>query len=292
MNFSTNQVRQFYVANAEGDLVVKDKGGFRYLELKEGGRSDLMEPAKITHIEHTLAEELAVYNKMWEVALLTNPEIGKTYTIKVTLSDLYGAGEEYVVPVVATFTATSTNKKDVYDGLVKSLKYSLKNYPLTVGSDTEGLFIETDLATANEGWTNAINPLKEVPFTVYVDEEIWNYVAKYEESTNEGVKEDPVFVSGYKLAELEYFCMGERGDQYRMVGYPNHIVTKYNIVPTEKYDVIDIMYYYTDNKEGVQRSEKVITVAAPDNVATKLLEDLKGTAEGTKGVNPDEDFLV
>lgn len=307
MNFSTNQVRQFYVANAEGDLFVKDNGGFRYLELKNGGRSDLMEPSKITHIEHTLAEKLQVFNRQGMIALAegVTPEVGKTYTFKIYIHDLYGAGDEYIQPIVASVEAKTTAAEDLYKDLVKSLdpkaetkKHNesginvttgkIKGYHLIIeGAGEQGIAIISDLKEANEGWSNAINPLKEIKFDICVDTEVWVKPVYFK--GNEG------FASGYKLAELEYFCMGERGDQYRMMGYPNHIVTKYNIVPTENYDVIDIMYYHTDNKEGVQRSEKVITIAAPNTVAKELLTALKGTAEDTPedtpGVNTDKDFL-
>lgn len=286
MNFSTNQVRQFYVANAEGDLVVKDHGGFRYLELKEGGRSDLMDPKKITHIEHTLASELALYDKSKTVTL-ESFESGKVYTIKVVLTNLYGAGDEVAHPIVAA--ASGTSKGEVLTSLANTLTESVKkNYPFitfaaTTTSGSEKLTVGTALAEAIKGWDPAIAPIKDITFEVYGEN------LQVSKGYTKGAA--VAGTNGKKLAELEWFCMGERADQYRMMGYPNIIKTKYKIDPTKDYDVVDICYFYSDNKEGVQRSEKVITIAAPNAVATKLLTALKGTAEETEGVNPDEDFL-
>ena len=55
--------------------------------------------------------------------------------------------------------------------------------------------------------------------------------------------------------------MGARGDHYRMMGYPNVIKTKYLVDPTAKYDTLNIHYAFTDSNEGIQKSEKDITIA-------------------------------
>jgi hypothetical protein len=79
---------------------------------------------------------------------------------------------------------------------------------------------------------------------------------------------------GEILADLEYFCMGERGDIYRNVGWPNVIPTTYLVDPTKTYDVIDIHYSYTGSNESVQKSEKDLTVLfipnTIDNVTATL----------------------
>lgn len=65
---------------------------------------------------------------------------------------------------------------------------------------------------------------------------------------------------GYKLADLEYFCMGERGDVYRGIGWPNNIETKYVINPTNNYDIVDIHYFYQGEGINDDKSEKVMTL--------------------------------
>ncbi len=87
------------------------------------------------------------------------------------------------------------------------------------------------------------------------DERIWGVVKKVA-STNS-------IPDGHKIADLEYFCMGERGDIYRMVGFPYVIHTKYLVDPTIKYNVIDIHYAYIGSNESVQKSEKDITIVVP-----------------------------
>lgn len=57
--------------------------------------------------------------------------------------------------------------------------------------------------------------------------------------------------------------MGERGDIYRNMGFPNVIPTTYLVDPTLEYNVVDIHYAYTGGNEEVQKSEKDITVVIP-----------------------------
>lgn len=57
--------------------------------------------------------------------------------------------------------------------------------------------------------------------------------------------------------------MGERGDQYRNMGWPNVIETKYLVDPTKQYDVLELHFAFTDSGVNSYRSEKDITIVAP-----------------------------
>lgn len=65
-------------------------------------------------------------------------------------------------------------------------------------------------------------------------------------------------------ADLEYFCMGERGDQYRMKGWPNYVPTRYmigqNFDPRTEFDYLDIHYYFQGEGVRSDKSEKVLTL--------------------------------
>lgn len=84
--------------------------------------------------------------------------------------------------------------------------------------------------------------------------------------------------NGYEIADTEYFCMGERGDQYRQMGYPRTIRTKYTVDETKEYNVLDIHFYFVGRGIDSQKSEKMITV-----VSTKALTDLKSQIETELG---------
>ena len=108
--------------------------------------------------------------------------------------------------------------------------------------------------------------------TVEGDERIWGKVAKTQPS---GVIEN-----GKEIADLEYFCMGARGDMYRNINWPNSIPTKYLVDPELKYNVIDIHYAYTGANEHVQKSEKDLTIVIPSTINAKTFITAIQTASG------------
>ena len=72
-------------------------------------------------------------------------------------------------------------------------------------------------------------------------------------------------VNSKLMADYEYFYMGERGDQYRMVNWPDYIPTQYLVDPNWEYgyDTIAIHYAYVGANHSVQKSEKDITFIVP-----------------------------
>lgn len=111
------------------------------------------------------------------------------------------------------------------------------------------------------------------PVTVMVngDERIWATVT---EGTNGTIG------NGKKIADLEYFCMGERGDIYRGIGFPHNIVTTYLVDPTKTYYTFDIHYAYVGNNESVQKSEKDITIVCSDKIEFNKIVTAFNTATG------------
>lgn len=115
-----------------------------------------------------------------------------------------------------------------------------------------------------------VNP---VPVIVEGDERIWATVT---EGTNGTIN------NGKKIADLEYFCMGERGDMYRGIGFPNNIVTRYLVDPSKAYYTFDIHYAYVGDNESVQKSEKDITIVCSDK---EELNDIVSAFKTATGLN-------
>lgn len=142
---------------------------------------------------------------------------------------------------------------------------------------TDALVTDIDsirITEVEQPWRLGIMAQTPVYFTVQPvavmvngDERIWGTVTDNEDAGT--------IDNGKKIADLEYFCMGERGDIYRGVGFPNNIPTTYLVDPTVKYNVIDIHYAYVGSNESVQKSEKTITLVVPkvrvDNQASNAL---------------------
>lgn len=69
--------------------------------------------------------------------------------------------------------------------------------------------------------------------------------------------------NGRRTADLEYWCMGERGDQERHLNWPNNVETKYLVDPKQVYDYLNIHFYWAGHHEEVQKSERDITLVTP-----------------------------
>lgn len=80
---------------------------------------------------------------------------------------------------------------------------------------------------------------------------------------------------GHDIADLEYFAMGERGDQYRNVGWPKVVPTTYMVDADKEYHVLEIHHAFTDTGENSYRSDKDITVVSQDaEVINQLIDKI------------------
>ena len=140
-------------------------------------------------------------------------------------------------------------------------------------SDFTGTYIGIKIREElGSGWLLGTKQLKRNTFSVGfgevlddTDYKIWGRV---------GYGQGSVITDGLKVADMEYFFMGERGDQYRMVGFPDYVPTKYLVDPTKEYDLINIHYFYTGSNESSQKSEKDIILAVPTSASNQTTNDI------------------
>ena len=106
--------------------------------------------------------------------------------------------------------------------------------------------------------------------------------------------------NGKEIADMEYFFAGEKGDQYRLINWPDYVPTEYLVDPAQEYDVIDIHYSYIGSNESVQKSEKDIKLIVPAGKANDFskainalitasgiqINTLTAAASGGTGTNP------
>lgn len=302
--FSTNQVRQLYVAkalktphvlasDAAGSIAVKNDTAKNHLYFEYKGadnlmRSDLIDIKNILYAKATDADDMAHELKSVTVTLATDvnggaPVAGQDYILRIVFRQYVGMSDEDqyfkygMVHAYAGMTASDFYKKlalslakNFSREVVPLVKFTLTNSEdeavLVDATTKESSLTETYTALVidevEQPWRLGIMEQTPVYFTVQPttitvngDERIWGTV----EDTDPAGTID----NGKKIADLEYFCMGERGDIYRGVGFPNNIPTTYLVDPTVKYNVIDIHYAYVGSNESVQKSEKTITLVVP-----------------------------
>ena len=339
--FSTNQVRQLYVAkalktphvlasDAAGSIAVKNDTAKNHLYFEYKGadnlmRSDLIDIKNILYAKATDADAMAHELKSVTVTLDTNvnggaPVAGQDYILRIAFRQYVGMSDEdqyfkygmvhayagmdadEFYKVLALSIAKNFSREvvplikiEVHSKATKSKgRFDSNGYmvvtPTTKDngkSDTTNPYYATDalvtdidsirITEVEQPWrlgvmaqTPVYFTVQSVPVTVNGDERHW---ATLTEGTSGSIG------NGKTIADLEYFCMGERGDIYRGVGFPHNIPTTYLVDPTVKYNVIDIHYAYVGSNESVQKSEKTITLVVPkvganNQTSNKLANDI------------------
>ena len=269
MNFRTNQVLQFYVNNDKNTVALvdktADKGIFWFTNTQNGkvvSRTDVVEKDKVLYATYATAASMQIPTKKFTVAAPAEVIAGQDYVVKVEFTNYQGMGDmDMTVKVGAAHATANTDVKKLMDEIAWTLEKNLKaEYAPLVKVTVDGsnnLVIEE--ALQNE-WILGVTPNEGVNFRVYVapivvdGEEIFDWTTITKDNGTEVIK------NGRKMADLEYFAMGERGDQYRMVGWPNVIRTNYLIDPEKEYDAITIHYAFVDSNEGVQKSERDLMI--------------------------------
>lgn len=302
--FSTNQNRQFYVINkvvtdltkpTTGDVQVKviDNGIDKELYFMVMGadtvlKSDRIPLKNLSYAKAVPASDMVTSLKCVKVSLNADvnngaPVIGQDYILRINFRQFYGMSDQdqYFKDVAVRATSSTTATAiDFYEKMVEALNLSFSrevgatrnsNPYLSFDWDEDGIYI----TEKEQSWTLGTEAQERVyfevvPTTIYVDgvDEIWGTLEDKTASKDTAELGTPAYGNGKKIAGLEWFCMGERGDQYRQIGWPNNIDTKYLVDPSKQYDVLELHYAFTDDGINSYRSEKDITFVAVSDDAT------------------------
>lgn len=290
----------------EGTIAVhtdKDKKSlfFEYKGVDNLMRSDLIDVKDILYAKSTHSSKMKRPLKSVAVTLDADinggkPVSGQDYILRLVFKQFVGmsdADQYFKYGMVHAYAKMEAS--DFYKKLAISLakNFSREATELVKFSliDNSGDTEELELVTATtkeealtgtytgviideveQDWVLGKKSLEPVYFDVFPstitvdgDEVIWGKVEEVK------ADEDHMVGNGKKIADLEYFCMGERGDIYRGVGYPHNIETTYLVDPTKEYHTIDIHYAYVGSNESVQKSEKDITIVFSPEITVSNL---------------------
>lgn len=311
MVFSSNQNRQFYVVKkivtsepaTPGDLKIEtltqgDKKQLFFKYFGQGGliRTDLIDVDSVCYAKLTKKEELQRKLRKATISLdpnvnSGNPIVGQDYIVRILIHNYLAPGDTNVaikhgaVHAVAGMTATV-----FYQKLAKSLEMNFSREPqplLSFKATATGV----EVTELEQPYVVGFMSQEPVNFEVIAttvryqgDDVIW---AKRDTNTEKIELEntDTVIGDGSKIADLEYFCMGERGDQYRdWVAMPQRLPVKYMVDPTKEYDVLDMHYFFSDTGVNVHKSEKDITFVSE---TLTILNSIK-TELGKLGITVQE----
>ena len=277
----SNQVDQIYVysgTNAIHAVKTTAKGEVYFTYQGPGGimRSDLIKPDQVMSYTTTLAITQRQYLKDAIVHLdASKLVIGEDYQVKIVISQFQDMAED---SLYYKYGVAHCGKNDTAETMIAKLAESLeKNFAreLTKFFEFEANGTTLVIRELAQDWNLGLMPKQGVNFSVYVDEVIVDGVEEKWGTVEKEASTTRYITNGYTLADMEYFYMGERGDQYRMFAAPqDRIPTKYLIDPETEYDVVNIHYYFVDSLGGAQKSEKDIILAYPTGTTPEAVTKL------------------
>ena len=295
MNFSVNQASHLYVvkqiqeppSNAGDIALVKTphEDAIYFSYMGKGGliRSDLIDIDKIMYASYTRAKDLRTPLRKIKVSLGTDIVAGQDYLLRIIIKQAYSMDEgSQMLKYGVVHAVKNMTPEDFYSKMVESLKLNFKR-DITPTLDFEAAEDGIIIKELEQPWHLGTFAQKPLFFEVYTDfivndgEEVrWG-------ATDENTGKDYVelasetsLANSKKIADLEWFCMGERGDQYKNYGWPNVIPTEYMVDPnnTAGYNVLNIHYSYVGPNESVQKSEKDIYIVSTADLIDSLVTPL------------------
>ena len=301
--FNVNQNRQFYVITdvvtaeptKEGQIKLgktADGKQFWFKHFGKGGltRTDLIDVDKVCYVKSTSKADMQRKLRKATVTLSTDvndgaPIAGQDYILRIQVDNYLAPGDACVlIRSGAVHAVKGMTAAKFYEKMVESLNMNFSRDPqpllkFEVSKTADGSHVANGITITEVGdqpWRlgvlsqEAVN-FEAIPTTVRYDgEEVFWGSTEYGETTT-------TVGNGKQVADLEYFCMAQRGDMFRNMGWPNNIDIKYMVDPTKEYDMLDLHYFFSGDGVQVHKSEKDITFVAADTaIMTKLKTALTG----------------
>lgn len=321
-NFNTYQTRHFYAAKAidanvdtNGDIVLKQAatGEVFFVYRNADGiltRSDLIKPENISSLKLTTAAAMATPLMAHTITVDTSAVtlsnlVGKDIALNVTLHQVISYDESDTITVSAHMVGTSTNTASAaafYAAMAQALIKAVPNmadapFKVFLGSTeiTKSLPFSsypnsaTALVVVEAAGKYTRGKLSKEAMSLSVassvrDSNVDDIAWASDSVAPSTISGNTVIPGAYALADLEYFALGERGDIYRGSTWPNNYEPTYVIDVTKDYNVVSVEFFWQGSAENVQKSPRMIQVAAEaavsNDVATTLYEQLEAAKAG------------
>ena len=288
---------------------------FKYKGVESVLPSDFIQIQNIGYAKAVPASDMITVMKKVEIALDPNvnegnPYSGQDYVLSINFKNFFSSGDasQYFKDAAVHATASMT-ASDFYTAMVNSLNSAFSREPGATKTTNPYLKFSTkakggsgtdaDDAVAivieelPQEWALGTKKARRIMFDVFCstiyadgDDVIWGTVTDATPAKGSAVVGTNAVGNGQQIADLEWFCMGERGDQYRNVGWPNVIPTKYLVDPTQQYHVLELHFAFTDTGVNSYRTEKEITIVAPATSAGKTaLNSFIGALNSATGLS-------
>lgn len=322
-NISTNQVKQLYVLAATDTVTVNAvqtaKGTEAFMEITDTNsvfkdKTDFIPLDNIMYMNIKEATDDTLHRKAFKVELASAinggaPVAGQNYILTITYRG--NVGEEATFEKFGEVHATTgMTAAQFYAAMAKSLLlnsiapsgqkffelYDGSGNAVATVSDAESVSAAFYIVEPVPYWSlgrfpESLMNMEVTTSTILVDIDLTaEWLASY--ALIDAVSAGPqvaAIANSHKVADLEYFCKGERGLSAPLhVAYRDRIDPKLEINPNQAngYDLMTIHYAFIGHNAANQRSEKDIVFAIPHD-GTSVLEGIQEDIEAL--INPEEE---
>lgn len=276
--FSTNSVRQLYVANASSGATagafataVKTTDDELYLTLRNSANVAVATPIiPISAIKSAKLVAYAPKTLRKDTITFSAPVVGQTYTLRIVFRN-WGSGSsenQYFKNVGSYKAKTGDTQETLVNAFIASAAVNFAREPIQLLTFTKnGSGGSATLSIEEIAQPFVRGKQQGRPLNYYIQ-----YVKITDTTGSENVEWGTIAsnAKGYAgqgtaqlAADQEYFYLGERGDKYRQVGYPYTFDTTYLVDQTKVYDTIDIAYTSKNpGAVGAENDQRVLTILA------------------------------
>lgn len=288
--YSVNQATHLYVVAGTPSVKTTKDGDVKIVGLgaNKDLATDLIAKSKVLSVTDTSSAKLAPKAKQ-AVVTITGTD-GGTYVMRVIINNYFSESPSgSYIKHASAYVKKGATAAELATKLAESLRLGLKRdiepaFAVVDSGDTITITpIATEFGLGRKATTIPQISVELVPTNELDTEADWGEV-EYILSTPVAEGRD---LGAEILADYEYFCLGERGDQYRGIGWPNNVETKGEIEYKAKYTeggdlveqyphIVTVHYYEDLSNEAVQKSEKTaVFVCTSAEIATAVKNAFK-----------------
>lgn len=289
--FSINGVRNLIVANAyntggtaAGTVTgIKSAGTQMWVEyINATGqkvRTDAIDTGKIRYAKSIEGQKRILRKDLLTISTVT---AGKNYALRV-LFRAWGSGsaEDTYMKYIGPYTAESGDSaEDIVDGLIElaetNFAVEADSY-FTFAREGSGASSKLVITEVAQPWVIGKKQGRPLDYTIFLqpiaDSVAWGSITtRFVGTQGKG--------DGKVAADMEYFYLGERGDIYRNVGFPDNFDTTYLVDKTAVYDIIELAFYSTEEGTSPQASEKQLTILCKQSGTAASSHDIQRSISG------------
>lgn len=294
--FTTQNVRQLYVANAYSSNA-SVAGAYAGLLSVDGGKAFHLKFTNVDGLPY-LSDKITLANirKIKAIAYtpkvlrqdkitISAPVVGQEYIIGVTFRS-WGSGSQentYYKHIGAYKAVTGNTATTIVDKMVELGTKNFSREPgrlLTFAKESTNILVITEVAQDWQLGTSQGHNLDYVLSIKPIVDSGAETIAWASIATTYGKPGNGTY---QQAADLEYFYMGEKGDQYGMVGFPYIMPVKYLVQQGVNYNILDIAYFATYEGHSVQAAEKqlIVLCKVDSGAIAQLITDINTLAGAT-----------